>query len=620
MSLLVDPTQLSQANGGLDNLAPKGRRWGSRPASVLLGKEHIHGYSTQFENPRESSQASLSLTPIQRDILRETKEPQWLIYTLVLPSETAPSLDRIQLTWQALAAHNPILRSTLVNLGASVDDVRVVVDNQVSSLRFAEVSGYAPGSRTTTIPPYAVFGIRETGEPSITLHIPRVLVDEYSLRLVQRDFAAFYGGQAFADHAPYSAYVQDVLNRDPDIARAYWNEVLDRAHHEAPLFDTVRAGPPSNDRHRLSVSSDAELLERLVRFERRTGFERHTVLQAAWALVLAQHQSTEYVLFATTTRDTPPPMYGGKTAIGRMDVRFPISVHFRPEMSIVSLLSHIQMARHEGAKHAFIGFKTILGLSPSPSLSLQSCLKFVEGTGGSSFCVDDDDFYLTLRIALSDQIRLTIQYDAGIADAKVRVLLDHCLSALEHVLRLDTETELDVRVDLIGAAEREFILQNALPSLPLRDGLVHALFEEQVARTPDNVAVQFETGDSMTYVELNRAANTVARQLPCGPGSIVPVYMNRSIELVVSLLAVLKSGAAYVTLDPDFPMERSEFIIKDVSAPFVLTHASLASRFHSPTVVRVISSYINTYLISHASYRRSWSVFCTTMPLVRTRT
>jgi non-ribosomal peptide synthetase component F len=121
-------------------------------------------------------------------------------------------------------------------------------------------------------------------------------------------------------------------------------------------------------------------------------------------------------------------------------------------------------------------------------------------------------------------------------------------------------------------------------------------------------------------VELNRAANNVARRLPCGPGSIVPVYMNRSIELVVSLLAVLKSGAAYVTLDPDFPMERSEFIIKDVSAPFVLTHASLASRFHSPTVVRVIATYINTHFITHASYRRSWSVFCTTMPLVRTRT
>ncbi|KAF8509142.1 hypothetical protein JB92DRAFT_3188523 [Gautieria morchelliformis] len=89
----------------------------------------------------------------------------------------------------------------------------------------------------------------------------------------------------------------------------------------------------------------------------------------------------------------------------------------------------------------------------------------------------------------------------------------------------------------------------------------------------------------MTYLELNRAANIVARQLPCGPGSVVSVYMNLSIELVVSLLAVLKSGVAYVTLDPNFPMERSEFIIKDVSAPFVLTHASFASGFRSPTVI-----------------------------------
>ncbi|KAF8510603.1 hypothetical protein JB92DRAFT_2831496 [Gautieria morchelliformis] len=67
----------------------------------------------------------------------------------------------------------------------------------------------------------------------------------------------------------------------------------------------------------------------------------------------------------------------------------------------------------------------------------------------------------------------------SILDAKVHVLLDHCLSTLEHILRVDTKTELDARVDLIGAVEREFILQKVLPSLTPREGLIHALFEEQ---------------------------------------------------------------------------------------------------------------------------------------------
>ena len=100
---------------------------------------------------------------------------------------------------------------------------------------------------------------------------------------------------------------------------------------------------------------------------------------------------------------------------------------------------------------------------------------------------------------------------------------------------------------------------------------VHQLFEEQVAKSPDAVAVVFED-DSLSYAELNRRANQLAhylRGLGVKPDDRVAICAERSLEMVVALLAVLKAGGAYVPLDPAYPPERLRFMIED-SAPLAL--------------------------------------------------
>lgn len=108
---------------------------------------------------------------------------------------------------------------------------------------------------------------------------------------------------------------------------------------------------------------------------------------------------------------------------------------------------------------------------------------------------------------------------------------------------------------------------------PSGANLVHALFEDQAAKTPHAVAVQFEQESHMTYAQLNELANAVARQLVCGRGTIVPICMDRSINMIVSLLAVMKTGAAYVLVSPEYPLARKQFILQDTNAPFVLVDA-----------------------------------------------
>src|SRR6185503_4830955 len=110
-----------------------------------------------------------------------------------------------------------------------------------------------------------------------------------------------------------------------------------------------------------------------------------------------------------------------------------------------------------------------------------------------------------------------------------------------------------------------------------KDKCIHQLFEEQVARTPDAIALEFED-QQITYRELNRRANQLAHYLitlGIGPEKLVGICVERSIEMVVGLLGILKAGGAYVPLDPAYPKERLRFMLEDSQASILLTEQKL---------------------------------------------
>ena len=109
---------------------------------------------------------------------------------------------------------------------------------------------------------------------------------------------------------------------------------------------------------------------------------------------------------------------------------------------------------------------------------------------------------------------------------------------------------------------------------------LHRFIEEQVKKTPESIAVIYES-EQLTYKELNRRANQLARRLQnlkVGADILVAVCMERSLDLVISLLAILKAGGAYVPLDPEYPRERLETMLRDANPPVVLAHSHLVDR------------------------------------------
>ncbi|MDN7673141.1 amino acid adenylation domain-containing protein [Burkholderia oklahomensis] len=142
-------------------------------------------------------------------------------------------------------------------------------------------------------------------------------------------------------------------------------------------------------------------------------------------------------------------------------------------------------------------------------------------------------------------------------------------------------------IGLASAAEQHRILHDWNAVAAAATGTVPDTFERQAAATPDAIALTFGPAH-LSYAALNAHANRIAHRLIAlgvGPGAIAAVCVNRSLDLVVALLAILKSGAAYLPLDPDYPPERLAFMLTDARPAATLTTADLASRVEGGGVV-----------------------------------
>ena len=191
---------------------------------------------------------------------------------------------------------------------------------------------------------------------------------------------------------------------------------------------------------------------------------------------------------------------------------------------------------------------------------------------------------------LGEDFELTAQTEHSIYPGRVTAYVRTALESLVEALECAPETP-SLALQVLPENERREVIEtfNATQSCYPREKLIHELFEAQVARTPQAAAVVHD-GRPVTFAELNRRANQLARYLrSLGTGSerIVAICVERSPEMVVGLLGILKAGAAYLPLDPNYPSERLQHMLEDAVPSVVLTQEHLRARLPA-TVAEVI--------------------------------
>jgi amino acid adenylation domain-containing protein/thioester reductase-like protein len=191
-------------------------------------------------------------------------------------------------------------------------------------------------------------------------------------------------------------------------------------------------------------------------------------------------------------------------------------------------------------------------------------------------------FDLTLSLENSAQgLSGSIEYNTDLFDASTITRMVGHLQTLLQGLVANPDQKLK-HIPLLSAAEQHQILSewnNTLSDYP-KQLCLHELFEQQVQKTPDAVAVVF-SDKRLTYSELNTLANQLAHyllELGVGPEVLVGVCVERSLEMVVALLGILKAGGAYVPIDPEYPQERLAYMLEDSQVKVLLTESKLVAR------------------------------------------
>ncbi|HEV3293669.1 MAG TPA: amino acid adenylation domain-containing protein, partial [Streptosporangiaceae bacterium] len=203
---------------------------------------------------------------------------------------------------------------------------------------------------------------------------------------------------------------------------------------------------------------------------------------------------------------------------------------------------------------------------------------------------DASNYPLSLAVVPGDPLRLRLDYQPELYDRESAELLAGRLVRVLEQVAADPGLRVS-QVGVLDAAERYQVVEEWNDTaVPVPAGTLAGLFEAQAARTPQAPAVA--AGDAvLTYAQLDAAANRLARYLTglgTGPEQTVAVLLERSAELVVALLAVLKSGAAYVPVDPGYPADRVQFVLDDVAPATVICTTKTAQVLPASDVTRMV--------------------------------
>ncbi|WP_370950011.1 amino acid adenylation domain-containing protein [Amycolatopsis sp. cg5] len=373
-----------------------------------------------------------------------------------------------------------------------------------------------------------------------------ILLDGWSVPLVLRELLALYAGRSLEPVTPYRDYLAWLSTQDQTDA---WRAELAGLDQGTLVAPTAKPG-----------GFPAQLKIRLPEVTRIPGITLNTLGQAAWGIVLGQLAGSDDVVFGAVVSGRPAELPGVETMVGSFINTVPVRVRIDPVQSLRDLCADLQHRQSALLDQHHVGLADVQRQAGIGELFDTLVVYENYPASGELALTGRDATHYPLLIALAPTengllLRLDYQPECltestvdGIADRLVRVLT--------------AAPELPVsRIDLGGSTPDS-------TTKTIEPVSLQVLIERQVDRTPDAPAV-----GGLSYAELDREANRWAQWLlgqGIGPESLVALILPRSAEIVIAQLAVLKAGAAYLPIDPDYPAERIALMLEDAAPALVL--------------------------------------------------
>ena len=307
-----------------------------------------------------------------------------------------------------------------------------------------------------------------------------------------------------------------------------------------------------------------------------------SIFYGAWAIVLSRHAGSQDVSFATTLSGRETPISNIAHLDGPTLTTVPQRIIVKHDITALDFAKSVNSGLFQLMKYSQHGMRKALSAANQPSDYFDTMVNVL--------VKDEDDElsyqlfrhhgpkqpwtseYSTLEVEELDvgfQLRLstTIEYQRAV------YLLDSFIVAAESIVN---SPEIMVgRIDILGSPERAYLVAKDRFESDVRPAsLLHECFEAFAASKPNMIAIDWDKGRLVTYQDLDKHANSVAARLNyygIGRGDVVPLFFDKSVEMIAAIIGTMKAGAAYVPLSPDNPIDRNLYIIRDVGGQVILT-------------------------------------------------
>ncbi|ACK67014.1 amino acid adenylation domain protein [Rippkaea orientalis PCC 8801] len=433
-----------------------------------------------------------------------------------------------------------------------------------------------------------------------------ILKDGWCSSIIAEEVLQFY--QGFLDQKPvsldppipYQTYIDWLQKQDLHKAELFWRNNLQGITNPTSLNHNSllkKQTKENNIFQEKALKLSTEITQKLQTFCRQYHLTLNTITQGVWALLLSRYCGDSDVIFGATVSGRPPELPGVESMVGLFINTLPVRVKIPKDKALVDWFKQLQNQHLEREAYGYTSLIDIQGWSEIPrNISLFESILVFENYPSNETLLEEKgslkisqlkgfqttNYPLTVTAMPEEEFLIEISYNTQYFTHET---ITQIITHLETLFKSIANNPFQVinELSLLTDSEKHQLLVewNNTQVDYSQDQCLHQLFEAQVIRTPNAIAIEFE-GNSLTYYELNQKANQLANylhRLGVKADSLVGICVERSLNMIVGLLGILKAGGAYIPIDPTYPKERINYMLEDSKATILVSQLSLKCQF-----------------------------------------
>ncbi|RMM17607.1 non-ribosomal peptide synthetase, partial [Pseudomonas syringae group genomosp. 3] len=425
-----------------------------------------------------------------------------------------------------------------------------------------------------------------------------ILMDGWSSSRLLGEVLQRYSGQMPPKQAGrYRDYIQWLQDQDADVSERFWTAELAELDEPSRLLQAFKTSTDQQGYGDYIQLIDVDGTRRLNEFAREQHVTLNTLVQSAWLLLLQRYTGQSSVTFGATVAGRPAELSGVEEQLGLFINTLPVIASPRSEQTVGDWVQQVQAKNIALREHEHTPLYTIQRLARHSGEALFDNILVFENYPVSEALQRSPDglVFSDLRNQEQAHYPLTLVVEANDV-LSVRFSYDRQHFSAEGILQL--AAHFDHLLQCLSASATARLGELALPAVWTQtvqrypsEHCAHQRIEAQAARTPQAIALSLGA-EQLSYRQLNRRANQLAHKLReqgVGPDVRVGLAAERSLEMIVGMLAILKAGGAYVPLDPYYPQDRLSFLMQDSGIELLLTQAHLLDQLPIPAHVQTLN-------------------------------